>query len=193
MTNGGSLEHRSSPLRIRRALRSDAGAIAGIHVRSWIATYGKPPSDVGLEADIARRAGLWEKRLCPQASGRRVSVADREGTVTGFVHFGPSPDDEDDPATGHIFSLHVEPELVKQGIGRLLIEHASDELQTIGCRFATLWVVAANQESRAFYERVGWQADGPTRREALAMEGEAGDEVEVVRYFRSLSADGPLR
>ena len=174
MTGGRPSEPRISPLQIRPALRSDAGAIASIHVRSWVTTYGKPPSDLGLDADMARRAGLWERRLSQEASGRRVSVAEHEGSVAGFVSFGPSPDDEDDPATGHIFSLHVEPELVRHGIGRRLIEQAAHELQTTGCRRATLWVVAGNQESRSFYERVGWQTDGRRRREALAMEGSPG-------------------
>ena len=50
-----------------------------------------------------------------------------------------------------------------------------------GYRTATLWVLAANTESRAFYERTGWLHDG-------GVAGfEAGAEVlDETRYRRAL-------
>lgn len=176
-----------STMIIRKAAMAEAAVIAAIHVRSWIATYKTPPSDRGIDIDTSHRADLWERRLRQEEIGRQISVADENGAVAGFIYFGPSPDAEDNPViTGQVFSLHVEPELTNRGIGRRLIEHVVDELRASGFSSATLWVVAANRESRGFYERLGWRPDGKRRWEQLAMEGELGDEVEVVRYCQEL-------
>lgn len=178
----------SSTVSVRKATTADAPAIAGIHVRSWIATYSKPPSGHGIDRDIAHRADLWERRLQEQGNDRQVGVAVENGAVAGFIYFGPSPDVEDNPVLiGQIFSVHVEPELTNRGIGRRLIGHAVSELAASGCSSATLWVVVSNQNSRRFYEALGWESDGTQRWEELALEGEQGDQVEVVRYHLELA------
>jgi ribosomal protein S18 acetylase RimI-like enzyme len=178
----------TSTVSIRKATTADAPAIAGIHVRSWIATYMRPPSGRGFDVDIAHRADLWERRLQQHGVDRQVCVAVENGAVVGFIYFGPSPDVEDDPLlTGHIFSIHVEPELTNRGIGRRLIGHAVDELGATGSSRVTLWVVVSNQKSRRFYAALGWQSDGKHRWEELALEGEQGDQVEVVRYYLELA------
>ncbi len=180
--------HQTSTVSVRKATTTDAPAIAAIHVRSWIATYGKPPGGRGIDMDIAHRTELWERRLHQQGIGRHVSVAVENRTVVGFIYFGPSPDVEDDPqSTGQVFSVHVEPELTNRGIGRHLIGHAADELGATGASRVTLWVVASNQQSRGFYERLGWRSDGKHRWEELALEGEQGDQVEVLRYYLELT------
>ncbi len=178
----------SSTVTIRDATSADAPAIAGIHVRSWIATYSRPPSGHGIDRDIAHRADLWDQRLQQQGIDRQVCVAVENGAIAGFIYFGPSPDVEDNPAlTGQIFSVHVEPELTNRGIGRRLIGHAVDQLGATGYSAATLWVVVSNEKSRGFYEGLGWRSDGKHRWEELAVEGEQGDQVEVVRYHLELA------
>lgn len=185
MTEAG---HQTATVSVRQATTADAPVIAAIHVRSWIATYTKPPSGRGIEMDIAHRADLWEQRVDQEGIGRHVSVAIANGAVVGFIYFGPSPDLEDDPIpTGQVFSIHVEPELTNRGIGRHLIKHAVDELGATGCSRVTLWVVVSNQQSRGFYEGLGWRSDGKRRWEELALEGEQGDQVEVVRYYLELT------
>jgi len=54
----------------------------------------------------------------------------------------------------------VEPGSWRRGIGRLLLEAALARLRDGGWRQATLWVFAANDRARAFYERFGFAADG---------------------------------
>jgi ribosomal protein S18 acetylase RimI-like enzyme len=178
----------NSDVTIRNATSADAPAIAGIHVRSWIATYLRPPSGRGIDRDIANRADLWERRLQQEGIDRQVCVAAENGAVVGFIYFGPSPDVEDNPLlVGQILSVHVEPELTNRGIGRRLMGHAVNELAASGCSSATLWVVVSNEKSRHFYEAIGWQSDGKHRWEELALEGEQGDQVEVVRYHLELA------
>ena len=178
----------SSGVTIRNATSADAPAIAGIHVRSWVATYSRPPGDRGIDRDIAHRADLWERRLQHEGIDRQVCVAVQNGAVAGFIYFGPSPDVEDNPIlVGQILSVHVEPELTNRGIGRRLVERAVNELAATGYSSATLWVVVSNEKSRRFYEAIGWRSDGKHRWEELALEGEQGDQVEVVRYHLDLA------
>ena len=184
---------QTSPVTLRRATTQDAGDIAAIHVRSWIATYERPPSDGGLDTDIAHRTKVWRHRLDQEENGRQILVASLDGAVAGFIYFGPSPDVQDDPTlTGQIFSVHVEPAVTRRGIGRHLMTRATDELKASGCTTATLWVVISNHESRAFYESLGWRTDGKRRWEELAVEGEQGEQVEVVRYHVELSDEDRL-
>lgn len=89
---------------------------------------------------------------------------------------------------GQVLSIHVEPVLTNRGIGRHLINHAVDELGATGCSRVTLWVVVSNPQSRGFYERLGWKSDGKHRWEELVLEGEQGDQVEVVRYYLDLTS-----
>ncbi|MGH8928745.1 MAG: GNAT family N-acetyltransferase, partial [Acidimicrobiia bacterium] len=191
--SGGAVMPSTPPPRplaptIRTASTVDATAIAGIHVRSWIATYGKPPSKI--ENDIDRRTKVWRQRLGRLGPWPRTMVAVADGAITGFIYFGPSPDPDHDPArTAQVFSLHVDPEMTGRGVGRMLLEHATATMEAEGFSEATLWAVAANPNSRGFYERLGWQADGGRRREPLAVEGESGAAVEVVRYHLPLTPD----
>ena len=176
-----------STVKVRKATTADARSIAALHVRSWIATYDKAPSDRGADSDIGHRTDVWQHRLEQQEEGRQILVASMNDHVAGFVYFGPSPDVQDDPRmTGQIFSLHVEPAVTRRGIGRHLVSGAIDELRGRGCTTATLWVVMSNQDSRAFYESLGWRTDGKRRWEELAVEGEHGEQVEVVRYHLEL-------
>lgn len=199
MTDFPPTSHDTCPVGIRRATTPDADAIAAIHVRSWVATYERPPSDRGLDTDIAHRTEVWrhrldqQDRLDQQNIGRKILVASLDGAVAGFIYFGPSPDVQDDPRkTGQIFSVHVEPAVTGRGVGRHLMKGAIDELRADGCTTATLWVLMSNQESRGFYETLGWRTDGKQRWEELAVEGEQGEQVEVVRYHLELLPEDRL-
>lgn len=176
---------------VRRASHDDPAGIAAVHVRSFLATYPHlPRTRRAAETGLAEWATVWTRRLEEPETGRFTLVATDAGRVCGFVHLGPTPDPDDDPRiTGQILSIHVEPELTGQGIGARLMAEAVASLRDVGHRAATLWVVAENSRARAFYERLGWREDGATRREVLAIEGEEGDEVTVVRYRLDLGPD----
>jgi GNAT superfamily N-acetyltransferase len=177
---------------IRPASTGDAAGIAAVHIRSWLAAYPHlPKTRRASEAGLARRVSFWSRRLQrPRTAGCATFVATYGERVCGFVHLGPSPDPENDRRTsGQVLSIHVEPELTGGGIGARLMARAVSWLQDSGYTDATLWVVADNRRARSFYQKLGWRVDGARRRELLAVEGEDGDEVEVVRYRLDLAAD----
>lgn len=174
---------------IRTASPDDAVDIAAVHVGSFVATYPHfPATHRSASTGLAGTVTVWDRLLARPQPGRSTLVATDNGGVCGFVHLGPSPDGDPD-ATGHIFSIHVSPELTGQGVGGLLMSEAVASLTGAGFRSASLWVVADNLAARRFYERLGWVEEGPSRREVLAVGDEEGDEVEVVRYRLDLGND----
>jgi len=175
-------------VRVRTARAGDARALAEVHVRSWRATYARTVSGGALAGlDVGQRTATWRQRLAGDQDGRAVLVAELDGAMVGFVLLGPTPDTDHDPATtALVLSLHVDPVETGRGVGGVLLAHAVDALARAGFTRGTLWVVSANAGARRFYERAGWVPDGTERREALAVEGEDGEEVTVVRYQRVL-------
>jgi GntR family transcriptional regulator len=108
--------------------------------------------------------------------------------VVGFAYVGPSDDDSIEPGCGHIYSLHVDPDLQHLGIGRLLLAEATRRFALAGMSTATLWVVTDNLSARRFYERLGWVADGAQERQSLAIDGSHQPTADVVRYRRNIDA-----
>jgi GNAT superfamily N-acetyltransferase len=54
----------------------------------------------------------------------------------------------------------VHPDAWRTGIGRALMDVALGDLRAAGWRWVTLWVLAENQQARAFYARFGFPPDG---------------------------------
>lgn len=61
---------------------------------------------------------------------------------------------------GEIVSVYLLPQYIGKGYGRKLIEYAVGELKSLGYRDVFLWVLEENSRARAFYEKVGFRADG---------------------------------
>jgi GntR family transcriptional regulator len=170
------------------ATSADADAIGALHAASFAATYPSVPP-IGRATERA----VWRRRL-RSADGREVIVARSARRIVGFAYIGPSDDADAVIGTGHIFSLHVDPELHRHGIGRRLLDETLRRFATSGHTTATLWVVNDNEPARRFYERLQWVADGAATRTSLALEGDDGVEVDSVRYRRAVDpavAGGP--
>jgi ribosomal protein S18 acetylase RimI-like enzyme len=166
------------PIRIRRAGPEDASAIAIVHVRAWRAAYGGiVPDTVLAELSPEQRAEDTRSRLQAEGTDERTFVAETEGVVSGFVTAGPSRDPFADPGVGEVYAIYVDPDLWRGGIGSSLLARAVTHLRDRGYTSATLWVLAANEAGRRFYEDLGWEADGSTK---PCSAGE--NELEEVRY-----------
>ena len=178
-----------STVEIQRAEAEHASSIAEVHTRSFRFSYAHlPVTRRSAETGLEGRVVVWDQRL--RRSDRATLVAIDEDRVVGFVHLGQSPDDDADGTTGHIYSVHVDPDLTGRGIGGQLVAAATTALGSDGYRAATLWVLAGNERARRFYQRLGWQGDGSVRTEILSVGSEEGDEVEVVRL--RLDLEGTL-
>ena len=174
-------------MRLRPATVADAAAIAEVHVRAWQTAFRGIVSDDRLDAmRVERGVNRFRQKLAPaQSANQRFVVAESGDTVLGFVGFGTTRDEDEDPTrTAEVRGLYVHPEHWRRGVGRRLLHAAVAELAADGFETVTLWTLADSEASRAFYEALGWRTDGAVRA------WEDWDGVPLVRYRAELPLGG---
>ena len=155
---------------IREATLDDARGIAEVHVAGWRWAYeGLLPVEYLEQLSADEREAVWRDGLAMARTGLRCLVAtDGDGAI-GFVSFGRPAEDPSVPVgdhpradAGEVYAIYLLPEVAGTGLGRALFTRAVEALRAEGYRQAFLWVLAANERSRRFYEKAGWAWDGTT-------------------------------
>ena len=164
-------------MRVRRAERGDARAIAEVHVRAWHEAYrGLLPEGVLDQFTVKRREGSW-RELLDDSHGRWFTLVavGPEARVEGFCTAAtPSRDEDARERTAEIAATYVDPARWRAGIGITLLDAALAELRGGEYDDVTLWVFADNERARSFYQRFGFQPDG-----AEARHDWSGGQLEV--------------
>jgi ribosomal protein S18 acetylase RimI-like enzyme len=80
-------------------------------------------------------------------------IAEVEGRIAGTVMAGY------DGHRGWIYTLAVAHRCRRQGVASALIRHAESALTALGCPKVNLQVLAANEDARQFYGRLGYVPD----------------------------------
>ena len=144
-------ESPSSPISIRDATVTDAPAIAAIGSVAFPAAYD---AIVGPEFSAAVVAQTYSIEAlndcitrCASADDAEFLVADRGGTVVGYLHY------ECDGAEPELHRIYVDPTLKRSGIGSALMDDFHARLPSGGTY--VLLVGEANESARHFYERHG--------------------------------------
>ena len=154
---------------IRPATPDDAPAIARIHIRGWQQAYrGQLPDSFleALDSSLERRTTYWAAQIeGADRGGRRVIIAEHEGSPVGFATFGPAEGEAPDRQLGEVYAIYLDPAHWSQGYGRALFQAATEGLRGAGFKQAVLWVLESNARARRFYERAGWKPDGETKRD----------------------------
>jgi ribosomal protein S18 acetylase RimI-like enzyme len=170
-------------MNIRAAEAGDAGPIARVHVRAWQLAYRDIlPARVLDALSVERRELAWSERI---AANVAILVADRAGSVAGWISFGPNRDADARSGDGEVYGLYVDPDSWSQGIGTALWKGASRDLGARGYRVAKLWVLEANDRARRFYERRGFTPE-PGMRKLYERDGATAPEI---RYGKPLEPD----
>ena len=88
-----------------------------------------------------------------------VLVAERDGTVVGYVYAGVEPLDwmQLRSEAGFIHDVFVDPAARGGGIATALIEAAADWLSDRGMPRVILWTAARNEAARRLFERLGFR------------------------------------
>jgi GNAT superfamily N-acetyltransferase len=151
---------------IRPATVDDATAMGGIAGRAWRLTYpGIVPQPV-LEAWIAGAEDNWRAALAgrPADSPSRAWVAERDGTLLGYLTTSPAKDEWLPPpdGAGEVTNLYLEPDAIGTGVGRALFEHGVADLRDRGFNPLVIWAFRDNARARRFYERMGLAIDAET-------------------------------
>ncbi len=145
---------------IRSADSGDVERIANIHVNSWRDTYkGLIANPILQKLDVSAFMARW---LIVLSSGNReLFVLESELSLLGFYHIAACRDDDIDPRnTGEITAIYIDASVRRQGYGRILCEHALQELLMGRFKQALLWVFRDNVDARRFYEALGFLPDG---------------------------------
>jgi ribosomal protein S18 acetylase RimI-like enzyme len=129
-------------------------------VRSWQVAFRGLFSDEFLDAlDPRDRDSAFAERVKNRSLHHAAVAVDDE--VVGFVGLGPPEAEDLDPIRVHeIWGLYIEPERIGMGVGRILMDHALDNLQTGGWEYAVLWTLSDVDRTCRFYEAAGWYRDG---------------------------------
>ena len=164
---------------IRRGDDADARAIAEIRVASWRVTYaGIVPGRLLDRMDVDRTT----ERVCglfgAEPDNHVFVVEAPPGRVVGYAFASPARDD-DAVGLGEVQAIYLHPDSQGRGLGRRLLDAATEDLAGRGFETIVLWVLTDNAPARGFYEHAGFVPDGAAR--TLDFDGEP---IEEVRYRR---------
>lgn len=156
MTRNETLSHSAQPeMTFRDASIHDGDAIATLHAESWRQHYRGAYLDSFLDGDVlSDRLTAWRARMMAPSTNHFTIIANQGHTVVGFAHMIL---DQDLHWGSLLDNLHVTSRLKRQGIGRLLLQHAAlklTHLRPADSRFF-LWVLAQNTPAQAFYIACG--------------------------------------
>ena len=150
-------------VQILPATPADASDLRDLHLVTWAVTYRDRASEPWYAECIAAHAKRDWAEILRVESGRGggVLTARLDGRIVGLCQHGPAEDPEHvDEGVGHIYRLYVHPARQRAGVGRALLTAALESMREASDNLATLWVLETDLGAQAFYERLGWTADG---------------------------------
>jgi GNAT superfamily N-acetyltransferase len=167
---------------VRVARPSDAPAVGLVQAAVWREAYaGVLPADVVAAFEPQSFASVWRRSLeSPPQGVYRLLVACAGEQVVGFAAIGPSQDPDASPETGELSALGVHHEARRQGHGSRLLNAAVDTLRDAGADVLHLWVLAGDEQTRAFFAQAGLSPDGAFRDRVVSPEGDVAREVRLV-------------
>jgi ribosomal protein S18 acetylase RimI-like enzyme len=169
---------------VRLATVDDAGAIAAVHVAAWRAAYaGLMPQEVLDGLSVEKRIAGWQRSLPIVGPDMTCVVTDDANIVVGFAHYGLARDATYvDQLRGELFAINLQPEVWRHGFGRQLCEQVLAHAAARQWHFLSLWVLRENIRARAFYESLGFIADGGEKTESTLV----GAPLNELRYRKQL-------
>ena len=113
-------------------------------IQLWeeVFAYQTPHNDPALTID---------KKLL--AKDELFFVAEADGIVLGTAMAGY------DGHRGWLYAIAVHPHHRNRGVGRDLVNHSEQALAKLGCLKINLQIVASNQATTGFYEKLGYQIE----------------------------------
>ena len=145
---------------LREPSIEDAADLGRVHQQCWVETYvDLVPEEFWDHSTEARRIGMWERMLRRSETGRRLMLAEVDGSVVGFALAAASVAREHPEAPAEdsieIRMLYLTRSHHGSGIGQQLLDAVLFPGEA-----AQLWVAEQNPRAQAFYRRNGFLADG---------------------------------
>nr|WP_306238482.1 MULTISPECIES: GNAT family N-acetyltransferase [unclassified Ornithinimicrobium] len=181
-----SHHHEPGPLAdasVRTGRVSDAPAVGLVQATVWSHTFAdRVPQEVLDTFEAPAFGSVWRRSLAnPPSPLHRLLVACAGDQVVGFAAIGPAEvtDESVSDTDGELLVLAVHPEARRDGHGSRLLNAAADTLRA-GDRTAVLaWLLADDEQSRAFTDVAGLAPDGAWRERVVGPGGETVREIRV--------------
>ena len=178
---------------VRVARPSDAPAVGFVQAVVFRSTYAAVLApEVIAQFEPTAFATAWRTTLEGAAAGDGVLLVACAGEqVVGFAAVGASgdPDSAGHPdgtgeahgrdGTAELLVLAVHPDARRQGHGSRLLHAVVDTARARGRDRLTAWVLATDDESRAFLVSAGLEPDGAHRERVVGPEGETAGELRL--------------
>jgi ribosomal protein S18 acetylase RimI-like enzyme len=165
----------------RIAQPSDAAAVGQVQAAVWRATYARIlPQEVVARFDGSSFARVWRESLSSPPSPRHVLLVGSAGEqVVGFAAVGPSVDTDATETSGEVLALGVHPDARRSGHGSRLLNAAVDTLRGRGFHSVSTWLLADDEDTRAFLTGAGLSPDGAYRDRVIDLDGAVVREVRL--------------
>ncbi|MGZ5180367.1 MAG: N-acetyltransferase family protein [Ramlibacter sp.] len=165
-------------MRIEPAADTDCAALARVHVASWQHAYRHLlPADYLDALSVEKREAGWREVLA--RGGSQLLVARAAGEVLGFASFGKCRDGDAPAGRGELWALYASPQAWSRGVGRALWGAARAQLDALGFRDTSLWVLAGNARAIRFYTAAGFVAEPGSAKDVQL----GGVTLREVRYI----------
>jgi len=172
---------------LRLAVAADAEALALVHIKSWCEIYKDVfPGHVLKKLNAAKHTAYWRSLVAATPGG--TVVCERGRAVIGFLSLDAAGDGDSRESVGEITSIYLDPQHWRCGYGAALMRWALSRAESRGWRRLILWSLRENHHARAFYESIGFHADGASKTGHLGERFSGVEEmyVTLVRFARRL-------
>jgi len=143
---------------IRSAVLDDVSRIAEIKISGWRYAYRDILSDYELFAkrQVIKAIEGIRSKLLDEAS---IIVYEEGDIIKGYAWYGVTEDAEGNNAY-EIFSIYVQPEFTRKGIGSELLRAVETKTGRGRRDRVLLWVLEKNHDGVKFYRKNGYAEDG---------------------------------
>jgi len=173
---------------VRIARPNDASAVGLVQAAVWRAAYDAVlPRELVGQFEASSFARVWRDSLNAPPSPRHVLLVGCAGEqVVGFAAVGPSIDPDANETSGEVLALGVHPDARGSGHGSRLLNAAVDTLRGKEFDSMSVWLLARDEDTRAFLTAAGLVPDGAYRDRVIDVDRALAREV---RLTANLSRD----
>jgi ribosomal protein S18 acetylase RimI-like enzyme len=173
---------------VRIARPNDASAVGLVQAAVWRAAYDAVlPRELVGQFKASSFARVWHDSLNAPPSPRHVLLVGCAGEqVVGFAAVGPSIDPDASETSGEVLALGVHPDARGSGHGSRLLNAAVDTLRGKEFDSMSVWLLARDEDTRAFLTAAGLVPDGAYRDRVIDVNRAL---VREVRLTADLSRD----
>ena len=169
-------------MKIAKLTGADIKQQAQVHAAAFCRAYrGILPDSFLAHFTVEKREAFFSKEF--EKYKDTYTIKDGE-KLAGFSTIGSCRDDEFTPGqkVGEVWGIYIHPDYQGKGYGSKLFGYVVTELKKRGYQTVKLWVLDANRQARAFYEKKGFFPDGADKELDFKEEG----KVLEVRYSKNI-------